>query len=227
MLPILRQGTLGRPLGLTTNSLDERPALGAALVCLVVLCSPPQADAQTFELSPFLGYRVGGDFYEVAVGQPVDTDGAHSVGLLADLWLPQFSPGLTLTALFTRQQPLVEVRPSLFDPPVAARVTVDHLQVGATQELYGGPVRPFLVWLMGLTRYGLPHDSETRFSVSGGAGVKLFAAPWIGVRFDGRVFATFDALGARGVCGGYGCVLGIDAAVFWQGEATAGLVFAF
>ena len=47
---------------------------------------------------------------------------------------------------------------------------------------------------MGLTRYGLPHDSETRFSVSGGAGVKLFAAPWIGVRFDGRVFATFDAL---------------------------------
>ena len=201
--------------------------LGAALVCLVVLSSPLQADAQTFELSPFLGYRVGGDFYEVAVGQPVDTDGAHSVGLLADLWLPQLQPGFTLTALYTRQEPLVEVRPSLLDPPVAARVTVEHLQFGATQELYGGRVRPFLVWLMGLTRYGLPHDSEIRFSVSGGAGVKLFAAPWIGVRFDGRVFATFDALGARGVCGGYGCVLGIDAAVFWQGEATAGLVFAF
>ena len=58
-------------------------------MCLVALCSPPQAIAQTFELSPFLGYRVGGDFYEVAVGLPVDTDGAHSVGLLADLWLPR------------------------------------------------------------------------------------------------------------------------------------------
>ena len=67
--------------------------VGAALVCLVVLCSPPQADAQTFELWTFSGYRVGGDFYEVAVGQPVDTDGAHSVGLLVDLWLPHFTAG--------------------------------------------------------------------------------------------------------------------------------------
>ena len=62
--------------------------------------------------------------------------------------------------------------------------------------------------------------------MSGGAGVSCSPRPGLG-RFDGRLFATFDALGARGVCGGYGCVLGIDAAVFWQGEATAGVVFAF
>ena len=197
------------------------------LVCLVVLGGAPHAVAQTFELAPFVGYRVGGDFYEVAIGQPVDTDGAVSVGLLADLRLRQFDPGFTLTALFTRQQPLVEVRPTFFDPPVAARVTVDHLQVGATQEFRSGRARPFLVGLLGLTHYGLPHDSEVRFSLSGGGGVKLFAAPWIGVRLDGRVYATFDALGARGVCGGYGCLLGIDASVFWQGEATAGVIFAF
>jgi hypothetical protein len=198
-----------------------------ALVCLALLSGPSRAAAQTFELAPFVGYRVGGDFYEVAVGQPVDTDGAPSVGLLADLRLRPLAPGLTLTFLFTRQQPRVEVRQDFFNPPVRVRVTVDHWHAGATQEFSGGRARPFLTGLVGLTRYGLPHDSEARFSLAGGGGVKLFATPNLGVRLDGRVFATFDALGARGVCGGYGCFVGIDASVFWQGEASAGIVFAF
>ena len=199
----------------------------AVLACVTSLCGASAATAQTVEITPFVGYRVGGDFFEVAVEHAVDTDGAPSVGLLGDLRLPQLAPGFTLAALFTRQQPLVEARPGPFDPPVAVRVTVDHLQFGGTQELHGGRARPFLTGLLGLTRYGLPHDSETRFSVSGGGGVKMFATHHVGLRLDGRVVATFDALGTRGVCGGYGCAIGIDAAVFWQGEATAGIVFAF
>jgi hypothetical protein len=64
--------------------------------------------------------------------------------------------------------------------------------------------------------------------LSGGGGVKLFPTRHVGVRLDGRVFATVGGLSTTGgVCGGYGCLLGIDGTLFWQGEATAGLVFAF
>lgn len=197
-----------------------------ALAC-AVLSGTPAASAQTIEVTPFAGYRIGGDFYEVAVGQPVDADGAPSVGLLVDLRLHSLADGFTLAAMFTRQEPRVEVRPSVFDPPLSVRVTVDHLQFGGTQEFSGGRARPFLTGLLGLTRYGLPGDSEVRFSLSGGGGVKLFATPHVGVRLDGRVFATFDAIDTAGVCGGYGCFLGVDASVFWQGEVTAGVLFAF
>jgi hypothetical protein len=195
----------------------------AALAAL--LGAPPAASAQRVEVAPFVGVRVGGDIYESVVSAAVDTDGAPSAGAVVDvrLW-----PDTALSLLFTRQQPQVEVRASLLDPPVVLRVTVDHIQAGGTYELNQGRARPFLSGLLGATVYGLPGDTEVRFSLSGGGGVKLFPTRHVGLRLDGRVFATIGSLSTTaGICGGYGCVLGIDGSLFWQAEATAGVVFAF
>jgi hypothetical protein len=57
--------------------------------------------------------------------------------------------------------------------------------------------------------------------------LKVFATPHVGVRLDGRVFATvLDAEGTAIVCV-RGCLLAIHADVIWQAEFTAGVVVKF
>jgi hypothetical protein len=67
-------------------------------------------------------------------------------------------------------------------------------------------------------------DSEVRFLVSAGGGVKIFPVPHLGVRLDGRVFATFlDASASTVLCSG-GCIARLRVNIAWQAEFTAGLV---
>src|SRR4030095_14645985 len=44
---------------------------------------------------------------------------------------------------------------------------------------------------LGLTRYAADASNELRFNLAAGGGMKLFATPHLGLRLDGRVFATF------------------------------------
>jgi hypothetical protein len=86
-------------------------------------------------------------------------------------------------------------------------------------------VRPFLTGMLGLSRTSVPGDNEIRFTLAAGGGVKVF--PWrvVGVRVDGRLFATFLDLDGRAVaCGTGTCVLGLHTDVVWQAEFSAGLV---
>ena len=53
------------------------------LACLVGQAST--LSAQGIEVTPFGGYRFGGDFFELLTGQPLDIDGAPSVGVIVDV----------------------------------------------------------------------------------------------------------------------------------------------
>ena len=101
------------------------------------------------------------------------------------------------------------------------------MQVGGIYELSDGRARPFLSRLAGFTRYAAPADSEIRFSLGGGAGVKLLATRHLGLRLDGRVYMTFVDVGASGVCGGNGCLIFFRVSPVWQADFTAGLLVAF
>ena len=176
-------------------------------------------------MAPFAGYRFGGDFFEVIAGQPVDLDGARSLGIVLNIPL---SSGLQFEGLFTHQRAQVRVPAGAFRPPAQFQVSVDHWQGGGLQEFGLGRVRPFLTGTLGLTRFGAPGDSEIRFTVGAGGGVKVFPTQHVGVRLDGRVFATFlDASARAGVCGSGGCLLSFYADMLWQADFTAGLVLRF
>ena len=194
----------------------------AAVVCLAVL--PAHVSAQTIQVAPFGGYRVGGDFFERATGQPVDLDGAPVVGGTLNVAMYD---GLWFEGLFTHQ----EARVTTVDPRLMTttrwRVTVDHWLAGGLQEFGGDRARPFLTGLLGLTRYAA-EGNETRFVVSAGGGVKLHPTRRVGVRLDGRVFATFADIDGRAIaCSSGGCIVAVDADVVWQGEASVGVVIAF
>jgi hypothetical protein len=181
--------------------------------------------AQGVEVAPFVGYRFGGDFFEIITGQALDLDGARSLGVAIDVPL---SNGFQVEGLFTHQQANVSAPGGFFHPTTLWRMSVDHWQGGGLQEFGGGRLRPFLTGTLGLTRYATDGDSELRFALAGGGGVKVFPTPHVGLRLDGRVFATFvDAEGTLLACWPGSCLLALHADVVWQAEFTAGVVVKF
>ena len=191
------------------------------VACLIGHAS--NTEAQGVEITPFGGYRFGGDFFEIVAGQPVDTDGAPAVGAIVDIPLGN---GLQIEGLFTHQDTHVTVQPTPFGPSTRWRVSVDHFQGGALQEYAEGRVRPFAIGTLGLTRYAGGGDSEMRFTLGAGGGVKLFPTSRVGVRLNGQVSATFVYVDARvGACSPGICFFNLDTDIVWQLEFSTGLIF--
>ena len=190
-----------------------------------ILGDPAAVRAQRVEVAPVFGVRVGGDLFELVTSQPVDLDAARALGVVVDVPL---GDGLQVEAFFTHQDARVDVPASPFGPAARWRVTVDHWMVGGLQEFGGDRARPFLTGLLGLTRYAAQGDNEIRFAASAGGGVKLFPLRRLGVRLDGRLFATLvDAEGRAVACSPGFCLVGFEVDVVWQAEFTAGVVVVF
>lgn len=201
---------------------SRRLTLGLAMLCFLVAGT---TQAQVVQLTPFAGYRFGGDLYEEITATSLDLDGAPSFGGIADIFVN--SEGLSFTFLYSHQEVEVDV-PASGGAVRTADLLVDHWMAGGTQDIGRGWAVPFLSGLLGLTRFGGDGDSEVRFSLAGGGGVKLLPTEHVGVRLDGRVYAVFvDGGASTGVCSPSLCVVALDAAVLWQAELTAGVVVSF
>jgi hypothetical protein len=197
------------------------PPVGVA--ALLVWLAAHAVEAQGLELMPFGGYRFGGDFFELAAGYPADQDGSPALGLVVNVPL---SNGLQVEALVTQQRARVPIATGPFDAESLRSVTVGHAQVGGLQELSPGRMRPFLTGLLGLTRYAADGNSEVRFTIGAGGGVKLFPVPRLGLRLDGRVYTTFIDADARAVgCAAGTCLTSLHVDAVWQAELSAGIVF--
>lgn len=205
-----------RPEGLRLRT----PAVFIALFAFAV-----PASAQTVQVTPFGGYRFGGDLYEIVTATALDIDGAPSYGAIGD-WF--FDIGRSVTFIYSHQEAPIDFV-SITGVPTHLRLSIDQWHAGLTEEFGGTPrVRPFLTGTAGLTRFGGSGDNELRFSLGVSGGVKLLASSRYGVRLDGRVYAIFtDATAGTGICGGGGCIIGLDVSVVWQAEFTAGFVISF
>jgi len=187
--------------------------------------------AQGFEITPIGGYRFGNDFFEILTRRPLDIDGAPAIGVVVDI---PTSEDFQIEGLYSHQHAtaLVPVLPAA--PPVSWQFDVDHWQAGGLR-LYdiGRPrVQPFLTGTLGLTRYASDTQSEIRFTLGAGGGVKLMPSRHIGVRLDGRGYMTFaDADVSLFACSTLsanpGCLVAFNANLVWQAEFTAGVVFRF
>jgi hypothetical protein len=194
------------------------------LALLLVLSVPTPLAAQTVEIAPFAGYRVGGDLFETATNQFLDIDGAPVAGAVLNVAMWN---GLSFEALASTQWADLEIRPHTFDPPVRVRAYVNQFLAGGRQDFGNHNVRPFMTGLVGLTHYTANGEDEVRLALSGGGGVRIGADHHVQLRLDGRVFTTFVDLDLEsGVCAG-GCVGFVNVSVAWQAEFTAGLTFAF
>jgi hypothetical protein len=204
------------------------PIWPAVLALSLLLCVSRVVEGQTgdrVEVTAFGGYRFGGEFYEIASGRPVDADGAASFGVVLNI---PFTLDTQIEALITHQQARFTLPAADGVTGTRFRVTVDHYQVGGLTELGTGRARSFLTGLLGLTRFESSGDRELRFSGSLGGGVKLFPKPRVGVRLEGRIFATVvDADADALVCGTGICLGSIDTWIVWQAEFVTGVVVRF
>jgi len=209
--------------------MNGRRLLAPALLGLLAV---PAAMAQTsgdprVEVTPFVGFRLGGSFEEATSGSRLELNESASYGLIFDYDL---DGNAGVEFLFSRQSTDLLDKEGIFQGDELFAIDVDYYHAGGLYQWDGRRVRPFIAGSLGLTRLapepaGL--DTEYRFSLGLGGGVKLFAGKHVGFRLEGRGFTTFMSSSGSIFCGGSGCLVEVQASAIFQFEAWAGLILAF
>ena len=211
-------------------------ARACALMCLVVASMPltvARADAPRFEMTPWIGYRMGGEFVVPGTDgdeQDVDLDPAASYGI--DLGV--YRDGQSFYELFYSRQ---EASLDSNDAALAnVDVSIEYFQVGGTAlfESEQQWLVPYLSLTIGATRLAPkqgPYDSETKFSGTVGGGLRIPFNDRVAANFGLRGYLTFidsdtDIFCVSGETGGT-CLLRSKGSTIFQGEAQLGLTLRF
>lgn len=200
-------------------------------LALAALAAPALADgAYRFELTPQVQYRFGGTLSgEDSAISSVDLDVNDGEGFGVTFDIP-LSRSLQLELLASRQATELRFDEGLFGGTAdVADIDITYLHAGILFQGGNRDVSPFFVASAGATRLDpdVPGaDSETRFSVSLGGGVKVFFNEHVGMRFEGRGFWT--AVGDNNnQCDRYSCWDDYNDNDLTQGVASAGLIVAW
>lgn len=190
--------------------------------------------AQAVEITPFVGYRFGGD---ITTGSELDFFGpfdlgldiedGESLGLVIDF---RVAGNLFFELQASRQETTLREDLGLFDPGIALLdLDLDYYHAGLLYQWVPGQVRPFVAGSLGVTRVGpQAADLDDAYfpSVSVGGGVKLAVNDAFGVRFEVRSFGTWLDDGEEIFCVGFSCFR-TNETYLVQYEARAGLSFSF
>ena len=207
---------------------------GRIIASVIVLLSAATASAQEqnfkFELTPYGGYRVGGEFEETAGNLSIDLDDNSSFGFIFNA---RHSPVTQWEILYSRQETSADtIGTGLSDPSID--LSVEYLHGGGTYLWDGEHVRPYLAATLGGTHINVStagFDSATFFSFSLGLGLQIQPNSRVGIRLEARSFGTLLDSDTDIFCQSSPmnniCAVRIEGTVLWQFEAFAGLVFRF
>lgn len=209
-----------------------RSILPVVALALTSAATVVQADTPRFEITPFAGYRTGGEFEArvEATGERrnVDIEDGSSWGI--DLGLYR-DPNAIYELLYSKQSTGIDS-----SDPALGNIDVDteYYQFGGTlffpdEHWY----IPYLSLTIGATRFSADggYDSKTRFSGSLGGGFRMpfndNVAATLGVRgyltfvdSDTDILCISDAEGAD-------CLLRSSGSTYFQAEAQLGVTVAF
>jgi hypothetical protein len=197
------------------------------VVCLFTLGITPMAVAQSFELTPFAGWRFGGGFEDLATSAGVDLDDGLSYGLILGIpWNAKHRSRLEL--IWTRQDTTIGTT-SIGDP--AFDLDVHYLHVNGMVPFATANAKLDALLSIGAgATFLLPGidgaGSEVRFSASAAVGLLYHASDRIGIRLEARGWYTFTEADGAVFCSG-GCLVAFSGSGFGQGELTAGLQLGF
>ncbi len=206
-------------------------ACSAALLGTLAMALPAVA-ADTlpygsFEVAPFIGYQLGGNFKDVDTGQHYGLNDHAVFALVLDAPADLSSQ----YELFYSRQPTV-LKGNGFAP---LDVVVEYLHIGGTIPLDDSPrARPYLAGGLGVTRFS-PDDpaarQDTVFSISLALGLRAPITRHLSVRVEGRGLLSFmDSSGAvfcHSGSEGSICHLTAQGSGQFQFAALAGLAYSF
>jgi opacity protein-like surface antigen len=183
------------------------------------------------QLTPFVGYRLGGTFTDKDTDEEYKLENNPSAGLIINF--P--SKGNTEWEIYYSKQ-ATEVRASGF---VAGENTLDmdvqYLMLGGTYLFdRSNQALPYFVATVGMAHMdpgGVNTQADTFFAFSAGGGWKYFPDKRIGLRLDGRFIGTFINSNSSIFCqsgqSGSACVINTSGDILYQFELQAGVVFRF
>ncbi len=206
---------------------------------LLLLMLPAFAQAEVkygVEITPFAGYRIGGEFEADEdedgnkTGADIDIDDASGFGLIVN-W-----PSIDNTEweIYLSRQSTTLDTAGLFVPPETPPTDLDisYLQAGGTYWFEGERARPYIVATVGASRFepdDSSFDSETFFSFGIGGGYKIAPTSRVGLRLEGRILGSVvdsdKSVFCRSGGAASGCLIAVSGSVVWQWEVLAGLVF--
>ena len=180
-----------------------------------------------FSVSPFVGYRLGGNFRLNDTGQPVSLNDHGSFAFAVDA---RAEEGSEYELFYSRQA--TELRSNGI--PLAG-TTVEYLHIGGTVTFLDDQrIKPYFGGGLGATRLspGLaPGSDDTRFSASASLGIRLPLTQHFALRFETRGYFTplsgNTAVFCRSDQGGALCQIRARGSSLFQGDFLAGATFAF
>ena len=185
-----------------------------------------------FSITPMGGYTFGGEFEDEAGTASVEVDDAAHWGLIANL---RESANTQWEVFYSRQESeaaLTELPGGT--PAGTVDLDVQYLHVGGTYVADGLRARPFLAATVGATRFDpdpLSFASEHFFSFGIGAGWQFAPTERLGFRLESRLLGTFLRSDSELFCGTgveeNVCAISTDSDMYWQLQASLGLVFRF
>jgi hypothetical protein len=190
----------------------------------LLISQPLAASANDLRITPYLGYRVGGEFKDFTTGTRLKLDEGDSYGLIVG-WGEE-----DIYEVLYSQQPskLNASGPvssgSLFD------VNVTNIMFHSKNVLdreSGG----FVSGMVGITHFdpdfgGL--STDTRFALGAGGGFDYPINNRLSLRLEGRAIATFMDSNSGIFCSSSsGCAIYTNSSVLWQFEAVTGFTFKF
>jgi hypothetical protein len=188
--------------------------------------------APRFEVTPFVGYRFGGEFdVQGADGEAersIDLDDDTSFGLDIGLYRDNNS---FYELLYSRQESGVDSSDAALR---GLDVTTEYLHFGGTllfdQDTW---YRPYLSMTIGATRLDPSggYDDETKFSASLGGGFRFPINERIAATLGARAYVTFVGSDTELFCvsidGASSCLFKSSGSTYFQAEAQLGLAVRF
>ena len=210
-----------------------------AAVAMGVAAAPAAAQEPPFrfEITPYAGYRVGGEF-EPQEAEPKAPGGfelheGNAEGLIFDIRTSEGNGQWEL--LYAHQATKLDTQPSFVGGPTLD-LDVSHFQFGGAYLFhdYSDTLVPFIAMTAGVARFE-PRldeaDAEDFFSWSLGGGVHLRADRRIGVRLEARVYGTLIDDDSALFCvvspTVNSCAVRVEGDQLYQFEARVGLVGRF
>ena len=204
----------------------SRILLRITSACLFALLNLIGSPATAAEITPFAGYRLGGNFSDNDNDETVKIEDAKNWGLIIGL---DEGPTTQYEFLFSHQSSRLNgsadpANPRNFD------LDTNYFHIGGTRFWREENVIPFISGGLGLS-YMSPGlsgiDSETRLSLSLGGGFKWYPADQLGLRFEVRGYGTLADGGGSLFCDHGQCVLSISGGMLVQYEANLGVIVKF